>query len=107
MSSTKSFVKCFLQVASVESKEGCPITPGSTLSKSFILNPNAQTNKNMCGIALDGKIKVCIGMRSYEKYLQKLRLFFLHIVKFFLNNSISRILKFYFNSVQKFSNMVE
>jgi len=44
-------------VASVESKEGCPITPGSTLSKSFILNPNAQTNKNMCGIALDGKVK--------------------------------------------------
>lgn len=44
-------------VASLESKEGCPITPGSNLQKSFTLNPTAQTNKNLAGIALDGKLK--------------------------------------------------
>lgn len=44
-------------VASIESKEGCPITPGSNLTKSFILNPSATTNKNLQGVALDGKLK--------------------------------------------------
>merc|ERR1711915_432024 len=44
-------------VAGIESKEGCPITPGSNLTKSFILNPSATTNKNLQGIALDGKLK--------------------------------------------------
>merc|ERR1719430_2584537 len=44
-------------VASMESKEGCPITPGSNLVKSFLLSPSARTNKNIGGIALDGKVK--------------------------------------------------
>lgn len=44
-------------VASLESKEGCPITPGSNLQKAFQLNPIAQTNKNTGGVALDGKLK--------------------------------------------------
>merc|ERR1712183_882975 len=44
-------------VAGVESKEGCPITPGSNLCKSVILSPSALTNKNKHGTALDGKIK--------------------------------------------------
>merc|ERR1711970_27304 len=44
-------------VASLESKEGCPITPGSNLQKSFMLQPSAKANKNVAGIALDGKIK--------------------------------------------------
>ena len=46
------------QVASLESKEGCPITPGSNLQKDFLLNPNAKTNKNLGGVAMDGKLKV-------------------------------------------------
>jgi len=44
-------------VAGMESKEGCPITPGSNLVKSFMLTPSATTNKNIGGIALDGKVK--------------------------------------------------
>ncbi|XP_037792611.1 arrestin homolog [Penaeus monodon] len=45
------------EVAGVESKEGCPITPGTTLNKTFNLNPLATTNKNRYGIALDGKLQ--------------------------------------------------
>ncbi|KAA0186886.1 hypothetical protein HAZT_HAZT009211 [Hyalella azteca] len=44
-------------VASLESKEGCPITPGSNLQKAFQLHPTATTNKNKGGVALDGKLK--------------------------------------------------
>jgi len=44
-------------VASMQTKEGCPITPGSNLTKSFLLNPTAATNKNVGGLALDGKVK--------------------------------------------------
>jgi len=43
-------------VAAMESKEGCPITPGSNLAKSFMLNPTAVANKKG-GVALDGKVK--------------------------------------------------
>merc|ERR1711970_942929 len=45
------------EVAGVESKEGCPITPGSNLSKSVTLSPNSRTNKNLHGVALDGNVK--------------------------------------------------
>merc|ERR1712212_419111 len=44
-------------VAGMESKEGCPITPGSNLTKSFALSPSASANKNLHGVALDGKVK--------------------------------------------------
>ncbi|XP_063596180.1 arrestin homolog [Penaeus indicus] len=44
-------------VASLESREGCPITPGSNLSKALTLNPIASVNKRRFGIALDGQIK--------------------------------------------------
>lgn len=44
-------------VASLESKEGCPITPGSNLQKAFMLNPTARSNKNTGGVAMDGKLK--------------------------------------------------
>jgi len=45
------------EVSSLESKEGCPITPGANLNKSFNLVPLASTNKSKAGIALDGKLK--------------------------------------------------
>lgn len=45
------------EVACLESKEGCPITPGSTLQKAFTLSPTYTTNKSKSGLALDGKIK--------------------------------------------------
>lgn len=45
------------EVASLESKEGCPITPGTNLLKSFNLNPLVSSNKNKSGIVLDGKLK--------------------------------------------------
>jgi len=44
-------------VAGMESKEGCPITPGSNLVKSMMMAPSHTTNKNVGGIALDGKVK--------------------------------------------------
>jgi len=44
-------------VASLESREGCPITPGSNLTKSFSLAPVASSNKKRSGIALDGPMK--------------------------------------------------
>jgi len=45
------------EVSSLESKEGCPITPGTNLTKSFNLTPLASSNKSKQGIALDGKLK--------------------------------------------------
>jgi len=45
------------EAACLESKEGCPITPGTNLQKTFHLTPLASSNKSKCGIALDGKLK--------------------------------------------------
>ncbi|XP_042885673.1 arrestin homolog [Penaeus japonicus] len=45
------------EVASLESKEGCPVTPGTNLQKTFNLTPLASSNKSKVGIALDGKLK--------------------------------------------------
>jgi len=45
------------EVAGMDSKEGCPITPGATMAKSINLQPSAQTNKSKVGVALDGKLK--------------------------------------------------
>lgn len=45
------------EVSSLESKEGCPITPGTNLAKTFNMTPLASSNKNKSGIALDGKLK--------------------------------------------------
>lgn len=36
-------------VASLESREGCPITPGASLSKTFYLVPLARSNKDIRG----------------------------------------------------------
>lgn len=44
-------------VSSIESREGCPISPGSNLTKTFSLTPQASSNQKRFGIALDGKIK--------------------------------------------------
>lgn len=63
-------------VASLETREGCPITPGASFSKSFFLVPIASSNKDrrgkiwgfffkvqafqtaqFIGIALDGHLK--------------------------------------------------
>ncbi|XP_046391242.1 arrestin homolog [Ischnura elegans] len=44
-------------VASLETREGCPITPGASLTKSFYLVPLASSNKDRRGIALDGHLK--------------------------------------------------
>lgn len=45
-------------VASLETREGCPITPGAAFSKQFYLVPLASSNKDRRGIALDGWLKV-------------------------------------------------
>ncbi|XP_071446385.1 arrestin homolog [Hetaerina americana] len=44
-------------VASLETREGCPITPGASLTKSFYLVPLASSNKDRRGIALDGHLR--------------------------------------------------
>jgi len=45
-------------VASLETREGCPITPGAAFTKQFYLVPLASSNKDRRGIALDGRLKV-------------------------------------------------
>lgn len=45
-------------VASLETREGCPITPGASFTKQFYLVPLASSNKDRYGIALDGHLKV-------------------------------------------------
>ncbi|PSN52905.1 Arrestin [Blattella germanica] len=44
-------------IASLETQEGCPIQPGSTLQKIMYLTPVLQSNKDRRGIALDGQLK--------------------------------------------------
>ncbi|KAF8778757.1 arrestin, lateral eye-like [Argiope bruennichi] len=44
-------------VASIETKEGCPIIPGATLTKVFYLLPSADDNLTKRGVALDGMLK--------------------------------------------------
>ncbi|XP_034235558.1 arrestin homolog [Thrips palmi] len=44
-------------VASLETREGCPITPGASFTKTFYLVPLASSNKDRRGIALDGYLK--------------------------------------------------
>jgi arrestin-2 len=44
-------------VASMETREGCPITPGASFTKTFYLVPVAASNKDRRGIALDGHLK--------------------------------------------------
>lgn len=44
-------------VSSLESREGCPITPGDNLTKTFSLTPQASSNQKRFGIALDGQVK--------------------------------------------------
>lgn len=44
-------------VAEVDSEEGCPVGPGSTLSKVYYLRPLLAFNKDKRGLALDGQLK--------------------------------------------------
>ncbi|XP_039278614.1 arrestin homolog [Nilaparvata lugens] len=44
-------------VASLETQEGCPINPGSSLQKVIYLVPIIESNKDRRGIALDGQLK--------------------------------------------------
>ncbi|XP_068234629.1 arrestin homolog [Palaemon carinicauda] len=44
-------------VACLESREGCPVTPGAHFTKNFSITPLASSNKRRYGIALDGQMK--------------------------------------------------
>ncbi|KAK4880339.1 hypothetical protein RN001_008485 [Aquatica leii] len=44
-------------VASIETQEGCPIQPGSSLQKVIYLTPLLSSNKDRRGVALDGQLK--------------------------------------------------
>ncbi|KAK2714947.1 arrestin homolog [Artemia franciscana] len=45
------------RVSHLESREGCPITPGSSLTKTFMVTPVATSVKEKQGIALDGYMR--------------------------------------------------
>ena len=42
----------------MDTREGCPITPGSSLTKVFSLTPSVNGAKDVRGVALDGFLKV-------------------------------------------------
>ncbi|XP_063358129.1 arrestin homolog [Cydia amplana] len=44
-------------VASVETQDGCPLQPGSSLQRVLHLTPGLSTNRDKRGIALDGQLK--------------------------------------------------
>lgn len=44
-------------VASMETAEGCPIQPGSSVQKVIYLTPLLSSNRDRKGIALDGHLK--------------------------------------------------
>jgi len=44
-------------VASVETQEGCPVAPGSSLKKELTLVPTLASNKDRNGVAVDGQLK--------------------------------------------------
>ncbi|CAG0890732.1 unnamed protein product [Cyprideis torosa] len=44
-------------VSSLESEEGCPLQPGSTLTRTIQLCPNFAMNNGKPGIALDGRLR--------------------------------------------------
>ncbi|XP_026726607.1 arrestin homolog isoform X4 [Trichoplusia ni] len=44
-------------VASIETQDGCPLQPGSSLQKVLHLTPSLSTNRDKRGIALDGQLK--------------------------------------------------
>lgn len=44
-------------VASLETREGCPITPGASFTKVIYLVPLASSNKDRRGVALDGHLR--------------------------------------------------
>ncbi|RWS31063.1 arrestin red cell isoform 1-like protein [Leptotrombidium deliense] len=44
-------------VAEIDSEDGCPVSPGFTLSKVYYLRPLLANNKSKRGLALDGQLK--------------------------------------------------
>ena len=52
-------------VASLETREGCPITPSASFTKQFYLVPLASSNKDRRGIALDGHLKVQLSIFKF------------------------------------------
>lgn len=68
-------------VASLETREGCPITPGASFTKQFYLVPLASSNKDRYGIALDGHLKV------YKTFIKNKYNFFL--LSIFMNFNFS------------------
>ncbi|XP_011307973.1 phosrestin-2 [Fopius arisanus] len=44
-------------IDAVETQDGCPISPGSTLQKVVYLRPDLECNRERRGIALDGRLK--------------------------------------------------
>ena len=52
------------KVARIESVDGCPLQPGSSLERTFILKPLAQNCSGMRGLCLDAKLS-----KVFTKYV--------------------------------------
>jgi len=48
---------CKARIAGVETTEGCPITPGTTLNKTLKLTPNMKSIRTKAGVAIDGNVR--------------------------------------------------
>jgi len=48
---------CKARIAGVETTEGCPITPGTTLNKTLKLTPAMKSLRTKVGVAVDGNIR--------------------------------------------------
>lgn len=77
-------------VASLETREGCPITPGAAFTKQFYLVPLASSNKDRRGIALDGHLKVCYFYTNIYIYI------LIILLSRRMNNKILTLIKYFF-----------
>ncbi len=48
---------CKARISNIETSEGCPVEPGSSLQKVIKLSPTLKGMKTKTGIALDGRLK--------------------------------------------------
>ena len=53
-----SFMTAFYKVVRLESMDGCPIQPGSTMNRTFVLKPLAQVEP-VAGTDKTGKVSSC------------------------------------------------
>ena len=70
-----SFMTAFYKVVRLESMDGCPIQPGSTMNRTFVLKPLAQVEP-VVGTDKTGKVSSCRAVFFYNLILSNLCAFF-------------------------------